>query len=251
MVWNQDLSNVQKVTHILFNPNVHLFNMDLIYNLDGHEQINGPMDPNLEPSHLAVPGVGSPTHTSGPILQIRENPLSYNEREPDPLKKPTNCGQCRKKDNNLFPVDPNDDAVTTSSNNSSETCQFCRGGKNNGKGNDLESRQNAATAVVGNGTTTFNFRSNSDAPHVVAVAPNHEIEEISDRQVIELPIIRETFGKKWQYFPGKNKFFCDGRIMTSPSIRFCALTFLLIMVTFTLFIVFEYVFHILYCFGQN
>ena len=45
--------------------------------------------------------------------------------------------------------------------------------------------------------------------------------------------------RKWEYFPGKNKFYFDGRLMTAPSIRFCMLSFLLILVTFVLFTVFE------------
>lgn len=45
--------------------------------------------------------------------------------------------------------------------------------------------------------------------------------------------------RKWEYFPGKNKFYFDGRLMTAPSIRFCMLSFLLILVTFVLFTIFE------------
>lgn len=45
--------------------------------------------------------------------------------------------------------------------------------------------------------------------------------------------------RKWKFFPGKNRFYCDGRVMTAPSIRFCILSFALILVTFTLFIIFE------------
>lgn len=45
--------------------------------------------------------------------------------------------------------------------------------------------------------------------------------------------------RRWRFFPGKNHFYCDGRVMTAPSIRFCLLSFALILLTFTLFIVFE------------
>lgn len=45
--------------------------------------------------------------------------------------------------------------------------------------------------------------------------------------------------RKWEYFPGKNRFYCDGRVMTAPSIRFCTLSFALILLTFVLFVVFE------------
>ncbi|CAG7729658.1 unnamed protein product [Allacma fusca] len=47
------------------------------------------------------------------------------------------------------------------------------------------------------------------------------------------------FGRKWEYFPGKNKFYFNGRLMTAPSIRFCMLSFFLILVTFVLFTIFD------------
>jgi len=47
--------------------------------------------------------------------------------------------------------------------------------------------------------------------------------------------------RKWKYFQGNNHFYCDGRIMTAPSIRYFSLSFALILLTFGLFIVFEYV----------
>ncbi|ODN03468.1 putative palmitoyltransferase ZDHHC14 [Orchesella cincta] len=45
--------------------------------------------------------------------------------------------------------------------------------------------------------------------------------------------------RKWEYFPGKNRFYCNGRVMTAPSIRFCVLSFALILLTFTLFLIFD------------
>lgn len=50
---------------------------------------------------------------------------------------------------------------------------------------------------------------------------------------------KKRMERKWRYFPGKNKFFCDGRLITAPNISFCFCCFLLIVVTFGLFIVFE------------
>jgi hypothetical protein len=45
--------------------------------------------------------------------------------------------------------------------------------------------------------------------------------------------------RKWRYFPGKNRFFFNGRLISAPNISFCFCCFLLIVVTFTLFIIFE------------
>jgi hypothetical protein len=46
-------------------------------------------------------------------------------------------------------------------------------------------------------------------------------------------------GLKYQYFSGKNNFYCSGRFMTAPKLRYCILNFLLITVTFGLFMAFE------------
>lgn len=45
--------------------------------------------------------------------------------------------------------------------------------------------------------------------------------------------------KKWEIFPGRNKFFCDGHLMTAPNTSIFYLTVVLITGTSTLFFVFD------------
>jgi hypothetical protein len=45
--------------------------------------------------------------------------------------------------------------------------------------------------------------------------------------------------KKWEIFPGRNKFFCDGFLMTAPNTSIFYLTVVLITGTSTLFFVFD------------
>lgn len=46
--------------------------------------------------------------------------------------------------------------------------------------------------------------------------------------------------KKWQIFPGRNRFYCDGRIVMAKQISVFYFTIALIIATCTLFFVFEY-----------
>ncbi|XP_077599391.1 palmitoyltransferase ZDHHC18-B-like isoform X1 [Stigmatopora nigra] len=45
--------------------------------------------------------------------------------------------------------------------------------------------------------------------------------------------------KRWEVFPGKNRFFCDGRLMTAPQSGMLPLTLGLILVTSGLFFIFD------------
>lgn len=47
--------------------------------------------------------------------------------------------------------------------------------------------------------------------------------------------------KNWQVWPGRNVFFCDGALMAGPELKNMLITFLLILVPGSLFIIFPYV----------
>lgn len=47
--------------------------------------------------------------------------------------------------------------------------------------------------------------------------------------------------RKWEIFAGRNRFYCDGRLMTAPHSGVFCLTVALITGTSTLFFIFEYV----------
>lgn len=49
--------------------------------------------------------------------------------------------------------------------------------------------------------------------------------------------------RKWEVFAGRNRFYCDGRLMTAPHSGVFILTICLITGTSTLFFIFEYVSH--------
>lgn len=51
---------------------------------------------------------------------------------------------------------------------------------------------------------------------------------------------RERITKKWEVFQGRNRFYCDGRLMTAPNSGVFLLTVFLITVTSLLFFIFEY-----------
>lgn len=47
--------------------------------------------------------------------------------------------------------------------------------------------------------------------------------------------------RKWEVFAGRNRFYCNGRLMTAPHSGVFILTIFLITGTSTLFFIFEYV----------
>jgi len=47
--------------------------------------------------------------------------------------------------------------------------------------------------------------------------------------------------RKWTFFPGKNKFYCDGRIITGKSQSLFYFACILIVITNVLFLAFEWV----------
>lgn len=45
--------------------------------------------------------------------------------------------------------------------------------------------------------------------------------------------------KKWEVFAGRNRFYCDGRLMTAPHLGVFYLTIVLITGTSVLFFIYE------------
>lgn len=54
---------------------------------------------------------------------------------------------------------------------------------------------------------------------------------------------RERKTKKWEVFQGRNRFYCDGRLMTAPNSGVFLLTVFLITATSLLFFIYEYVYY--------
>ena len=61
----------------------------------------------------------------------------------------------------------------------------------------------------------------------------------------EVDIIGARTMRKWRQFPGRNNFYCDGRLMLGREVGLFYLTCVLIVVTTLLFLAFEYVLFLL------
>lgn len=79
-----------------------------------------------------------------------------------------------------------------------------------------------------------------DLRHNLSVKEKLESEKFAKEKLDKMGIKNgKKVKKKWQVFPGKNRFYCDGRIMMAKNISVFYFTVILITSTCTSFFYFE------------
>ena len=74
-----------------------------------------------------------------------------------------------------------------------------------------------------------------DSPRALEFSAQVEEDELE----VEVEDKNKKCERKWKHFTGNNRFYCGGRVMTAPSIRYFLFCCALIIFTVALFMVFE------------
>jgi len=104
----------------------------------------------------------------------------------------------------------------------------------------IATHENKKSEFLGLRSTSSNYLHKTSNPLAMATTSTNPTQQIlSDKSYDPDLLDSKKPTKKWQIFPGKNKFFCDGRMIMALSTGILHFTISLIVITVALFFAFE------------